>query len=223
MININNKIKRNYNIKNYKLKKIHNIKRSFRKNKVFIKLVVAILIFPLIIGLFYEINGPSAIPIEPEGLLSFYGTAFGIFASFVTFVLERRKKKEERNLEIKPNFLIELEKMDKDVFKLIINNFSENGIKQVFVYDEFLCSHINNKTEINISYLKSKSELNNIKLEYDKIKNITVDKDIIDIDGYPKYIVVDSEDIDNRMWSSEFRKIKNGEEIFYNLYSTELV
>lgn len=217
------KSKRNYNKKNYKVKKIHNIKRFFRKNKVIIILVVAILIFPLIIGLFYKINGPSIIPIEPEGLLSFYGTAFGIFGSFVIFVLERRKKEEERNLEIKPNFLIEFEKMDDDIFKLIINNFSENSIKHVFVYDEFLCSHINNKAEMNISYLKSKSEFNNIKLDYDKIKNITVDKDIIDTDGYPKYIVVDSEDIDNRMWSCEFRKITNGEAIFYNLYSTELV
>lgn len=201
----------------------HKLGKHIKKNKFVISFALVVFIFPIILGLFYKIDGLSIVPIEPEGLLSFYGTAFGIFGSFAVFVLEKQKKEEERNSEIKPNLFVECEKIDDDIFKLTINNFSENGIKQIFVYDEFLCSHIKNKTEINLSYMKSKSEFNNLKLNYKKIKNVTVDKDIIDTDGFPKYITVDSEDVDNKIWSSEFRKITNGETIFYNLYSTELV
>ncbi|MDE6111205.1 MAG: hypothetical protein K2F65_04730 [Eubacterium sp.] len=49
-----------------------------------------------------------------------------------------------------------------------------------------------------------------------------MDNDIIDNDGYPKYILINCEDIDNRMWTYEFKKIRNGQDVFYILHSSEL-
>ena len=200
----------------------HKLKKYIKKNNFIILFVIIILLFPIVLGLFYTIDGPSIIPIEPEGLLSFYGTAFGIFSSFVLFILEKRKDKEERNRDIKPILTVECEKVD-DVFKLTINNFTQKEIKQIMLYDEYLCNYIKGKKEVYVSYMKSPKEFKYSKANCNDLLNITLDENIIDIDGYPKYITVDSEDIDNKMWTYEFRKIKNGDNIFYNLHSTKLV
>ena len=45
--------------------------------------------------------------------------------------------------------------------------------------------------------------------------NITMDPDIIDSDGYPKYVQIQCEDKDSNSWNCCYYKIKNCEKVYY--------
>ena len=102
--------------------KSHNYKKFFRKYKVIIIFSLFFLIFPLLLYMIYRLIYCCYPPFEAGVLLSYYGTTFGIFGSFVTFYLTDKKEKETRNAEIKPKITVDLEKEDEKVFKLTVYN-----------------------------------------------------------------------------------------------------
>ena len=200
--------------------KSHNYKKFFREYKVIIILSLLFLIFPLLLYMIYGLICCCYPPIEPGVLLSYYGTTFGIFGSFVTFYLTNKKEKETRNAEIKPKITVDLEKENEKIFKLTIYNCLQIPVRNVFLYDEILDSKIEKYTTVYVTYNMPNDEFNKYKEKYKTCQNITLDEDIIE-NGYPKYILIDCDDVDGRMWQCEFNKIVNGSQIAYmnsNIY-----
>lgn len=196
--------------------KSHNYKKFFRKYKVIIILSSFFLIFPLLLYMVYRLIYCCYPPYEAGVLLSYYGTTFGIFGSFVTFYLTNKKEKETRNFEIKPKITVDLKKENENIFILTVYNFTENPLKNFFLYDEILCPFIAKELTVYVAYNMSNKEFNKYKEKYKDCQffNITVDDDIIEND-YPKYILIDCDDVDGRMWQCEFNKIVNGSQIAY--------
>lgn len=194
--------------------KSHNYKKFFRKYKVIIILSLFFLIFPLLLYMIYRLIYCCYPPFEAGVLLSYYGTTFGIFGSFVTFYLTNKKEKETRNAEIKPKITVDLEKEDEKVFKLTVYNCLQTPARNVFLYDEILDSKIEKYTTVYVTYNLPNDEFNKYKEIYKNCQNITLDEDIIE-NGYPKYILIDCDDVDGRMWQCEFNKIVNGSQIAY--------
>lgn len=194
--------------------KSHNYKKFFRKYKVIIILSLFFLIFPLLLYMIYRLIYCCYPPFEAGVLLSYYGTTFGIFGSFVTFYLTDKKEKETRNAEIKPKITVDLEKEDEKVFKLTVYNCLQTPARNVFLYDEILDSKIEKYTTVYVTYNLPNDEFNKYKEIYKNCQNITLDEDIIE-NGYPKYILIDCDDVDGRMWQCEFNKIVNGSQIAY--------
>lgn len=200
--------------------KSHNYKKFFREYKVIIILSLLFLIFPLLLYMIYGLICCCYPPFEPGVLLSYYGTTFGIFGSFVTFYLTNKKEKETRNAEIKPKITVDLEKENEKIFKLTIYNCLQIPVRNVFLYDEILDSKIEKYTTVYVTYNMPNDEFNKYKEKYKTCQNITLDEDIIE-NGYPKYILIDCDDVDGRMWQCEFNKIVNGSQIAYmnsNIY-----
>ena len=112
--------------------KSHNYKKFFRKYKVIIIFSLFFLIFPLLLYMIYRLIYCCYPPFEAGVLLSYYGTTFGIFGSFVTFYLTDKKEKETRNAEIKPKITVDLEKEDEKVFKLTVYNCLQTPARNVF-------------------------------------------------------------------------------------------
>ncbi len=194
--------------------KSHNYKKFFRKYKVIIILSLFFLFFPLLLYMIYRLIYCCYPPFEAGVLLSYYGTTFGIFGSFVTFYLTDKKEKETRNAEIKPKITVDLEKEDEKVFKLTVYNCLQTPARNVFLYDEILDSKIEKYTTVYVTYNLPNDEFNKYKEIYKNCQNITLDEDIIE-NGYPKYILIDCDDVDGRMWQCEFNKIVNGSQIAY--------
>lgn len=194
--------------------KSHNYKKFFRKYKVIIIFSLFFLIFPLLLYIIYRLIYCCYPPFEAGVLLSYYGTTFGIFGSFVTFYLTDKKEKETRNAEIKPKITVDLEKEDEKVFKLTVYNCLQTPARNVFLYDEILDSKIEKYTTVYVTYNMPNDEFNKYKEKYKNCQNITLDEDIIE-NGYPKYILIDCDDVDGRMWQCEFNKIVNGSQIAY--------
>lgn len=194
--------------------KFHKFKRFFSKFKIVILSVVIFIIFPAILSIIYKKIYFRTPPLDSGDVLSYYGTTFGIFGSFVTFYLTDKKEKETRNAEIKPKITVDLEKEDEKVFKLSVYNCLQTPARNVFLYDEILDSKIEKYTTVYVTYNMPNDEFNKYKEKYKNCQNITLDKDIIE-NGYPKYILIDCDDVDGRMWQCEFNKIVNGSQIAY--------
>ena len=194
--------------------KSHNYKKFFRKYTVIIIFSLFFLIFPLLLYMIYRLIYCCYPPFEAGVLLSYYGTTFGIFGSFVTFYLTDKKEKETRNAEIKPKITVDLEKEDEKVFKLTVYNCLQTPARNVFLYDEILDSKIEKYTTVYVTYNMPNDEFKKYKEKYKNCQNITLDEDIIE-NGYPKYILIDCDDVDGRMWQCEFNKIVNGSKIAY--------
>ena len=194
--------------------KSHNYKKFFRKYKVIIIFSLFFLIFPLLLYMIYRLIYCCYPPFEAGVLLSYYGTTFGIFGSFVTFYLTDKKEKETRNAEIKPKITVDLKKEDEKVFKLTVYNRLQTPARNVFLYDEILDSKIEKYTTVYVTYNMPNDEFKKYKEKYKNCQNITLDEDIIE-NGYPKYILIDCDDVDGRMWQCEFNKIVNGSKIAY--------
>ena len=111
-------------------------------------------------------------PFEAGVLLSYYGTTFGIFGSFVTFYLTDKKEKETRNAEIKPKITVDLEKEDEKVFKLTVYNCLQTPARNVFLYDEILDSKIEKYTTVYVTYNMPNDEFNKYKEKYKNISYI---------------------------------------------------
>lgn len=194
--------------------KFHKFKRFFSKFKIVILSVVIFIIFPAILSIIYKKIYFRTPPLDSGDVLSYFATTFGIFGSFVTFYLTDKKEKETRNAEIKPKITVDLEKEDEKVFKLTVYNCLQTPARNVFLYDEILDSKIEKYTTVYVTYNMPNDEFNKYKEKYKNCQNITIDEDIIE-NGYPKYILIDCDDVDGRMWQCEFNKIVNGSQIDY--------
>lgn len=187
-------------------------KKYIKNNKGLVILIAILLIFPIVVGLIYALPLPQIVAIDSGDLLGYYATTFGILGSFYTYRLEKRKNEKERKSELKPNFIIEIIKRDKnDIFSLKISNHARSSISHLYLYDVFLSAEAKEKYTLKISYLKSIEEVNKLKPDF----NITADDDIIDVDGYPKYIHLMCDDSDRNTWSCCYRKITDCEKIYY--------
>ena len=192
-------------------KKKSKIKR-FLKNK-FWQLAIVCLIFPLIVGAIYMLPLPQIIAVDAGDLLAFYGAAFGILGSFYVYLDEKKKAKKEIDNKLRPKLVIEVNKHSnvKNLFDIRILNQSEKSLSYFSLYDEFISPDFPKKKKLTVSYNLTVEEHRKLKSDF----NITSDEDILDDDGYPKYIQVVCDDAEHRAWVGEFFKINDGNKIFY--------
>lgn len=187
-------------------------KNYIKNHKGLVIIIAILLIFPIVVGLIYALPLPQIVAVDSGDLLAYYATAFGILGSFYTYRLEKRKNEKERRNELKPNFIIEIIKRDKnDIFSLKISNHAKSSISHLYLYDEFLSVEAKEKYTLKISYLKSIEEINKLKPDF----NITADDNIIDVDGYPKYIHLICDDSDRNTWSCCYHKISDCGKVYY--------
>lgn len=189
------------------------IKRWFKNNKKTVLLFGFVLILPLAIGGIYALPLPQIIAIDSGDLLAYYGTAFGIIVSFIVYRHEIKTKRKEKTQYLKPLFFVEVEPIDNTLglFSVKINNHSEQPLSYLYFYDEFIEAHIQKQYLFRVAYNKTIEQTKTIKPEF----NITIDSEIIDSDGYPKYIQILCDDKEGNMWNCCYYKVKDCEKIYY--------
>lgn len=203
------------------MKRKKKITAFFESNRTAVWIAIVLLVFPIIVGLIYALPLPQVIAVSSEDMLSFYGTAFGIFGSFILYRLEKKNEEKKRNKELKPIFSVEVELSDKEkgLFKININNLTQNKLTYLYLYDEFVSPQVEKHYSFQITFNKSKSEAKQLNPNF----NITMDSDIIDKDGLPKYVQLLCDDIDGNMWNYCLVKVNNFGTIFYYPNEVEIV
>ena len=183
-----------------------NIRRWFKKHKLNISLFVLILLFPFVVALILKIPFLMRIDLKISDCLVFYGASLGIFSTFLTYQYKKKKEHEERQLEIKPIVSVQLQKNNENLFQITIYNHSKSRLSYLYLYDEFVSEEFKNKQSLIVTYLNPSATSG---------YNITMDYDIMDIDGYPKYIQILCEDIDKNTWDLCFYKTPNGNNTYH--------
>ena len=107
-------------------------KRSIKWYKTSILLFIALLLFPLAIGLFYKIP-INFVDIEIGDLLSFYAVALGLFATYLTYRETENINSLARQESLRPKIEFSLELYGKAKFTFIFNS---DNIEFVFALSD---------------------------------------------------------------------------------------
>ena len=169
----------------------------------------------------YAIPIPQFVAVDSGDLLAYYGTTFGIIGSFATYRHELNKSKKERINELKPAFIVEVKKVEKeeDIFNIEIINHSQQTVTFLYFYDEFISSIIKCKYSFKTTFNKTIEEIEGIKIDY----NITMDSEILDNDGFPKYVQLLCDDSDGNSWNCCYYKVKDCDKVYYYPRNFEII
>lgn len=203
------------------MKKYSKFKRWIRKNKIIILIFIALFLFPLIVGGIYAIPLPRIIDVEAGELLAYYGATFGIIGSFVAYRMEVRKKEKERIQELKPVFSVEVKPIDGNdgMFNIEIINHSTQLLTYLSFYDEFVSSIVQKNYSFKATYNKTIKEKNLLNPTF----NITMDPDITDSDGYPKYVQLICNDKEGNAWNCCYYRVKDCDKSYYYPRDFEMI
>lgn len=173
--------------------------------------IILILLFPVVVGFLYALPIPQVVCVASGDLLSYYGVVFGILGSFVTYQSEARKRKRERLQNIRPQFVVKVNKSTSSTYEIDIRKIGDSLISYLYLYDEFVDDSVKAKYTLKVAYNKTVEEMRTLKLEY----NITMDLSIIDKDGYPRYVQLICDDVDGNAWDLCYDKVVEGDKVFY--------
>ena len=184
-------------------------KKKLKNNKNFL-IIAVLLLFPLVVGVIYALPLPQIIAVDVGDLLTYYGVAFGLLGSFLSYRLEKQKEEKEKNSKNRPVFIVKLEKTDV-FFTLTIAKISNNTLSYLYLYDEFIADEVENQHKLQITF--------NLSVEEAKSKNInhnfTMDSEILDKDGYPRYIQLTCDDEDGNNWNCYYEKVNDCGKVYY--------
>ena len=184
-------------------------------------LVISLVFFPLAIGVIYTLPLPKIIALEPGDLTSYYGTVFGILGSFILYRHEINKKEKERTQELKPFFTVDVSLIDNSfsLFKIDIRNHTKQPLSFLFFYDEFIATLVKREYSFQVTFNKTIEESEIIKPQF----NITMDPEIVDSDGYQKYIQLLCDDKDGNALNCCYYKVKDCDRFYYYPRDFEII
>ena len=192
------------------------MKKRFRwlrkKNIIIYVIVFIILVFPVLVSFLYTLPLPCIINSKIGDLLAYYGASFGILASFLIYRQDKKEAKKEKIQKFKPCITIDVEKKN-EVFVIKMNTYSV--LASIEFFDKHIPDSMDKKYVINACFCKKADEYNNLKKEIPNLINVILDDDIIDIDGYPKYLLISCDNVNGETWAFTFEKIKNENDVFY--------
>lgn len=188
---------------------------KLKEHKTEMIFCIFLFLFPIIVKLI------CALPLGVEygDLLGYYATTFVLLGSFYIYSQEKRKFQIEHQRELRPCLIVEITEPDKNgVFSLSISNCSRNMLTNFYLYDAFLSSTLKKgKNTYKVTYNKTSEETNELASQF----NIVMDDDIIDPDGYPRYVQILCDDSDGNTWDCWYQKIDDCGKICYypqNIY-----
>lgn len=151
-------------------------KRSIKWYKTSILLFIALLLFPLVIGLFYKIP-INFVDIEIGDLLSFYAVALGLFATYLTYRETENINSLARQESLRPKIEFSLE-LDGDEIesKVHIYNSTDNDYVIVYIGHDYY-------EDEKKRYLNAKSHLDFTIDSWDEVAPEAVQVGVKDADG----------------------------------------
>ncbi|MCI8336413.1 MAG: hypothetical protein HFI72_04575 [Peptococcaceae bacterium] len=200
----------------------------------FLKTFIFILIFPLIISFLYDTIPCPVLSITLTNLLDFYGAAFSVLGAFYIYLREveekeknrakeqekeqkqkeeqKERQREKRKSEIMQGLEVEVvpPTNGKKLFYIKITRKKDLRLHYVYLYDEFFATNLRESYKIPVTFMKKVEEA-----EPEARYNFTMDEDILDADGYPKYVQIVCKDVDGNAWVCDFNKNNNSGKMYY--------
>lgn len=198
----------------------NNIKRHLKKPIAI--LVLFIILTPAIIESIYSLPIKHYPNVDASSLLSFYGTSFGIIGSFWLYKSEKKLGEEKRKKELQPSFLAEVVSNEYGIFNIRIRSLAQSVFTHLYLYDEPWVEMASKDMNVCVSFCETKEDFQKLRHQGAQM-NITVDEDIIQPDGYPKYIQLTCEDVDKDTWLCDFYKVNDCGKIIYYQRIPEIV
>jgi len=183
-----------------------------RKNKA-IMIMVALFVFPLIVGAIYALPLPQYIAVDSGDLLSYYGVAFGLYASFYTYFEERKRERLEHKKELSPALYVDVKKenVQKNTFDIQITSLKKQILTDVVLYDEPVCNVLSDTIKLTVA-LGNQKGAGIIKAD---VRVLDSDIPINEQNGYPDYIQIVCNDVERNCWACDFQRLTIEEKTVY--------
>ena len=197
------------------------IRKFIKRCNVTILIAIFLFLFPLIIGAVYALPLPQIIMVDAGDLLSFYGLAFGIMGSYITYANNKKKSEASKNENLKPKLYVELELVDREekIFKLTVYNDTRNILQTIIVYDCYAQMNLSRVEEFYVVFEGAQRKHYNGK----KLFNVEIGDGELEDDGYPKYVQILCDDEEKRMWNCTFDIRGAKSERFYYPRNFEII
>jgi len=133
---------------------LYNQSKFFRRYKKIIFIAIALIVSPIVVGLFYKIP-INFVDIEIGDLLSFYAVAIGLFASYFTYSEDKKQRAREKRKSFRPKIDLTLELDDCEVkTHITLNNQKDKDYIVVYIshdyFDETTRYPLNAKNNLEI-------------------------------------------------------------------------
>lgn len=191
-----------------------------RRNRRFIRKYwwVSLLLFPFLVIAICGMPCLQKFSLNSGELLTYYGVVFGIFASYYKYSEDRKKAEREKRVQQTPAFSVALERLPENdrLFHISIALIKNVIIRDIYLYDEFLYASLSKDQYIQktIGFSLTKEEKQEIQTPFDL--NITMDNEILDVDGYPKYVQIVCDDLEGNSWVCDFSKVVSSNQVLYH-------
>ena len=188
-----------------KLKRLlGSIKNGFKRNRLFIGLVVFLLILPYITGVVFSFNVVrEKLHIDYPSVLSFYGTSLGILASFYLYRKEKLRGELEKTFAARPVLSVKVIQKESCT-SIIIKNIGDKRIYQVYLYGFPLIDYLSPMQEVKAKVSDSDESFYLDSSEWDEN------------DRLPQYVLIHCDDSLGDTWECEFVKYKDYDETYYS-------
>lgn len=169
------------------------------------EIIAIVLCFPLFIGGIYALPIPQVIAVDVGELLTYYATAFGILGSFMQYRYEVKKRKKERNKELKPTLEVQVSRnADEKTFNIKVKNYSDKILKVFDIYEHLVEENAEKERLFRVGYNLPEKDVQSL---CGGVINVEMERNIIGDDGYPKSVMLLCEDIDENMWLCNFNRV----------------
>ncbi len=139
---------------------------------------------------------------EIDAILGYFGVALGIFSPAVTYLIEQRRVRTEKEKELRPRLQLEFETVDSDekAYIMTITNRGSRDLSEIWIDGESTGLHLNAKEAITVNL-----DCNEAQGEWFCFDN--TNKSIFLPSGkydFPKTVGICCTDEDDRIWCVEF-------------------
>lgn len=153
--------------------------------------------------------------ISDDSMVSYIGTIItgivSILCSFLSLYENKKKTEAEEEISklkyrdsIRPALSVKLNKIEDDLFKIIIENISSNYAKNIYLYQYPILSDVKNSCiEQKLIVFSDRTVPNAVSIDDDNYYTME--------NGYPKRLHLIFNDIDNNQISQEFMLTPNNE------------
>ena len=176
--------------------------------------IVILLLFPFLLRFLGDHFDFCQRVIEMDAL-SYYGVAFGLFASFLAFVVEKRRNNEQERLQTKPIITLDICEVEEMAYIVTLANRGMRLQRNIFLDGDRVAADIDagQKLTINVTLFGCEYDFNN---EY-KTVEITDDNGKL-----PKILVVHCTDVRGQIWCHVFNRFEDFNGVHYNLAEREI-
>lgn len=171
-----------------------------------VAVVSAVIVFiPILLTVIYNIPSFDFASIAVESVLEYFGVCLGLVGSVYIYTKNRQEELRAEKQARKPRLCLDVKKRGESHYEATVSNVGTQVVSDVFLFDNYIFSHLNPRSQKTVLLTRDKSLSNE--------KTLFLDGEFCgwSKEGeYPETIILYVFDERNKQWMCEFTHSTDG-------------